>query len=114
MTYRSMVATGILSLLLMGAILAHDAGTLNALPNQRAMLAALPYAPTHSAIAAGSINRVRGGGVQLAALPIIKQRTTKMSARPIIWAMPDATTQHHLIRPAPVRMIIILPVPAVS
>ncbi len=113
MTYRSMVVAGILSLVMMGAILAHDAGALTAPPNQGAMLAALPYAPTRGIVAAGSINRVRGG-VQLAALPIIKQRNTKIPARPIIWAVPDATTQHHLIRPAPVRVMTLLPVPAVS
>ncbi|MGC8531675.1 MAG: hypothetical protein ACP5M1_06520 [Acidiphilium sp.] len=113
MTYRSMVATGICSLLLMGVMFAHDIGALNGSSAPNARVAALPFAPIEGVDVASPISRVRSL-VQLAAQPVTRRRATLRPAQPIIWAVPDHSQQRPLVMVVPMREVIILKTPAMS
>ncbi len=113
MTYRSMVATGIISLLLMGAVFTRDIGALNGSSAPNARVAALPFAPIVGIDAGAPISRVRNL-VQLAAQPVTERRAILTPAQPIIWAVPDLHQQRPLVVVVPMREVIILPTPAMS
>jgi hypothetical protein len=113
MTYRSMVATGIMSLLLLGVVFTRDIRALNGSSPPNARVAALPFAPVKEVDAGSAITRVRSL-VQFAVQPVMKRRATLTPAQPIIWAMPDHSQQRPLIVVVPMRELIILPTPAMS